>query len=90
MTNVLLGFSYGEQTGVCNIFVKNKYLVVSSDYLSKIQHKIPGQKKKKKKGRYPPAHFHSCCRLSYVSRRQKSQSMQDNLCYFLLLMWLKC
>lgn len=51
MTNVLLGFSYGEQTGVCNIFVKNKYLVVSSDYLSKIQHKIPGQKKKKKKGR---------------------------------------
>lgn len=54
MTNVLLGFSYGEQTGVCNIFVKNKYLVVSSDYLSKIQHKIPGQKKKKKKRQISP------------------------------------
>lgn len=53
MTNVLLGFSYGEQAGVCNIFVKNKYLVVSSDYLSKIQHKIPGQKKKKKKADIP-------------------------------------
>lgn len=40
MKNVLLGFSYGEQAGICDIFVKNKYPVVSSGYLSKIWHKI--------------------------------------------------
>lgn len=45
MTNVFLGFNYGEQARVCDIFVKNKYPLVSSDFLSKIWHKIPGGEK---------------------------------------------